>query len=545
MDANQKLHQIYARGEEFKVQSKVGNKLVQFRAKMNESPATDPNNVKGKWGVWLTAQVFEHANTNIKSNAVKDVKGRLENCRRVIREWENKGKPKEYFVAHQGVVSHLIRAANAQRLDEYVFEYIEIGVNGKYVNLKKEAASPPKAKPGSDSIETDIRDHIQSQLIQLSRNIVLEGVPGTGKTHAINALNVAYDGDAKPVPGTGISELRSATGRPLPPAPGTQFVPVEVRFMTMHPSTSYEDFVEGLRPSGAWTNAKAAKKVTDGKSADPQPGPWFHEETSSPTTDFALKNGFFVEACVAAVADPNKAVVVVLDELNRCNIPKVLGDLMTVIEESKRAHWNGTAWVVDSDSKAVTLPYSGRKLFVPDNLFIVGTMNTTDRSVAPMDAALRRRFSFHRIWPDGFSASTPKPKLTDLSKELQELAIAPHTELWLALNQVLLAKFGADAMLGHSYLYDLRTALSQKEINADEVVAYHWNYRILPQLMDVIASNGLTRSFVVNPRKFFGEDGAPDLTKAGTVGVFKDQLTVTISGEGSLRSAEIRWPATP
>ena len=379
--------------------------------------------------------------------------------------------------------------------------------------------------------------------LRCSSNLVLEGVPGTGKTHAINALKVAYDDGGKPVPGTGIANLPAASGRDLPQAGGTLHVAVEVRFMTMHPSTSYEDFVEGLRPAGDWTNAKAAKKVTDGKSTDPQPGPWFHEETSSPTTEFALKNGFFVEACVAAVADPDKAVVVVLDELNRCNIPKVLGDLMTVIEESKRAHWDETktAWVVDNVSKAVTLPYSGRKLFVPDNLFIIGTMNTTDRSVAPMDAALRRRFSFHRLWPQGFG---PDAALTRANLEQRvgnTVEMKAALQLWREINSVLLARYGADAMLGHSYLDDLSRGLARDTAKRDEVVSYHWGYRILPQLMDVIASNGLTRSLTNSPEAFFSADAKQDDAAKKKEPPFNGQIRSVLSGTGSQKSAHLEF----
>ena len=405
--------------------------------------------------------------------------------------------------------------------------------------------SPFRATLTSTSIE-DVAAALKSQTgdakaakfawHRFCSNAVLEGVPGTGKTYAINDLKTAR---------------LSAFGEGARPLNG-----VSTRFMTMHPSTSYEDFVEGLRPSGAWTNATAAKKVTDGKSTDPLPGPWFFhgsaptagehlEPNSSEKPDltavkaaFALKNGFFVEACVAAVADPNKAVVVVLDELNRCNIPKVLGDLMTVIEESKRARWDGDAWVVDSDAKAVTLPYSGRKLFVPDNLFIVGTMNTTDRSVAPMDAALRRRFSFHRIWPQGFGdPATDGSARKDLLGRLRTQADNKHDEaltksygLWIAINTVLYSRYGADAMLGHSYLDDLSRAL--KRADATEVakaVEYHWDHRILPQLMDVIASNGLTRSLVNDPKAFFG-----------TSDKILDRIEVAVAGSGALRTAMLR-----
>ena len=388
-------------------------------------------------------------------------------------------------------------------------------------------------------------DLVESRLVhwfQSSANIVLEGVPGTGKTHALTDLS---------------GEVLTATNRIVEILADGMF------FMTMHPSTSYEDFVEGLRPASfqseplEWSQpdllgiSLPVQQDQSGKRSKPTesilvsvsqeenankfsvnfPGSgWFvpHLAPSSKSA-FALVDGFFIRACRAAVTRPNTAIIVVLDELNRCNIPKVLGDLMTVIEESKRAHWDGTSWVVDSAAKAVTLPYSGRKLFVPDNLFIVGTMNTTDRSVAPMDAALRRRFSFHRIWPDGFSASAPKPKLTDVASKLQESAIKPHTELWLALNQHLLAKFGADAMLGHSYLYDLRTALARDA----ESAPYHWNHRILPQLMDVIASNGLTRSLVEDPKAFFG-----------TSDKILDRIEVAVAGSGSLRTAELRYRAS-
>ena len=363
-------------------------------------------------------------------------------------------------------------------------------------------------------------------------NVVLEGVPGTGKTHAIRSikqhggLHRTTNGEPIQLTLLGSDPTKALTNR-------------VTRFMTMHPSTSYEDFVEGLRPAGGTANSSSSRSV---RGADHEN--WFFKPFDAPKAGFAVKNGFFVEACVYAVENPEEAVVVVLDELNRCNIPKVLGDLMTVIEESKRAYWDGSAWVVDNAAKAVTLPYSGRKLFVPDNLFIVGTMNTTDRSVAPMDAALRRRFAFHRVWPQGFGpdAATTGP---DLEKRLGSgPEIKRSLQLWRDINIKLLARYGTDAMLGHSYLDDLSRALKRTDANAAEVVAYHWNHRILPQLMDVIASNGLTRSFVVNPRKFFGEDNAPDLTKAGTVGVFKDQLVVTVSGEGSLRSAALRYLAS-
>jgi len=378
------------------------------------------------------------------------------------------------------------------------------------------SASKAPTKPNPETLmvaQLSAPSKSTKKWLEFALNIVLEGVPGTGKTHAVQTV--------------ANTKLRTSGTSPR------HLKEVAIRFMTMHPSTSYEDFVEGLRPAGAWSNATCTKSVSDGKAAGPLTGPWFFEKSKPITAAFALKNGFFVEACVAAVADPNKAVVVVLDELNRCNIPKVLGDLMTVMEESKRAQWNGMTWVLNGETQAVTLPYSGRKLFVPDNLFIVGTMNTTDRSVAPMDAALRRRFAFHRVWPQGFG-----PDAATTALELQKrLGNAPDMTrslvLWKAINTQLLAKYGADAMLGHSYLDDLRAALERDPKQTPEVVAYHWNHRILPQLMDVIASNGLTRSLVEDPKAFFGNDAR---ILAG--------IDIAVAGSGSLRTAELRYRAS-
>ena len=396
------------------------------------------------------------------------------------------------------------------------------------------------------------RKRVETHWLNKSINIVLEGVPGTGKTHAIGELKTA------------VFRVTGSGGRPLSE--------VSPRFMTMHPSTSYEDFVEGLRPAGEWSNTTSTKKIVDltafeqvapddeeSKSADlPGTPTWFSQTASSApkgSATFALKNGFFIEACVAAVRSPNTAVVVVLDELNRCNIPKVLGDLMTVIEESKRAHWDETqkTWVVDDVSKAVTLPYSGRKLFVPDNLFIVGTLNTTDRSVAPMDAALRRRFSFHRLWPQGFGGSTNandsersklQARLNKQSGNLNSSVLTDSYKLWLNINDVLFARYGADAMLGHSYLDDLSRALARMDGEVGDVVEHHWNHRILPQLMDVIASNGLTRLLTNDPKAFFAKETKAAAAMArdnASVDVFDNKICVSFSGTGSQRMAHLEF----
>ncbi len=338
-------------------------------------------------------------------------------------------------------------------------------------------------------------------------NLVLEGVPGVGKTHRV----------AKIVESIGSSVRGDGTGR---------FA------ITMHPATTYEEFVEGLRPTlvgetrearnQGWCATKHGRtpRVTvrnrsSGKVENLTEGlPWFWNANGTPYNDakFVLEDGFFLRVCAEAVHFPNKHFVVLLDEFNRCNIPKVLGDLLTSVESSKRARWTGDVWDV-SDCPRPTLPGSKRLFFVPDNVIVVATMNTSDRSVGGLDAAMRRRFAFERVWPHGFD-----PKLScgpagvlDAVLEMGTEAASTLTgeprdllqktvEVWHALN-VQLVQIGPDALLGHSYLYDLRKALENATSppdacdrrysfgNAQQAVAHVWLQQMLPQLCDILDAN--------------------------------------------------------
>jgi hypothetical protein len=249
----------------------------------------------------------------------------------------------------------------------------------------------------------------------------------------------------------------------------------------MHPAIGYEDMIEGVRPT--------AGGFESGANLNPKPGAkWFYEcfgEDASRTPSgteppFGVRAGQFLLACARACKDPERRFLIVLDEINRCNVPRAFGELLLSIESSKRWRWSEGKKAWEGDSPSVSLPYSGLQFFVPDNLYILGTMNTSDRSVAPLDQALRRRFAFHRLEPmspadlkqalDGFGASA---------------LVGSAIDCWHALNKTLEAELGADMMLGHSYFFDTKRL---KEQGSEEAAALRstWRYSLLPQLFEIL-----------------------------------------------------------
>lgn len=141
-------------------------------------------------------------------------------------------------------------------------------------------------------------------------------------------------------------------------------------FVTFHQSYGYEEFVEGLRP------------VLTG-------------ETDAGEVAYEIRPGAFKELCRKARQAPDQRFAMVIDEINRGNISKIFGELITLIEADKRDPLTGGVSPVE-----VVLAYSGEKFSVPANVDIIGTMNTADRSLALLDTALRRRFEFVALLPD-------------------------------------------------------------------------------------------------------------------------------------------------
>ena len=162
-----------------------------------------------------------------------------------------------------------------------------------------------------------------------------------------------------------------------------------VKFLTFHQSYSYEDFIEGFRPN------------EEGK--------------------IELQDGIFKKICKEASENKDNKYYLIIDEINRGNISKIFGELITLIEEDKR------------DNYEVILPYSKKPFKIPSNIFIIGTLNSTDKSIATIDIALRRRFTFIKMLPN--------PKLANpKAKKLME-----------KLNEFIKNNLSEDYQIGHSY----------------------------------------------------------------------------------------------
>lgn len=215
-------------------------------------------------------------------------------------------------------------------------------------------------------------------------------------------------------------------------------------FVTFHQSYGYEEFVEGLRPI-------------------------LTSDTEASEIQYEIRPGVFKELCRKARLTPGERFAMVIDEINRGNISKIFGELITLIEADKR---EGA-----SNAVSVTLPYSGEAFSVPANVDIIGTMNTADRSLALLDTALRRRFDFVPVLPDARDeAGAPLFGLRVTAKG-KEIDIP---RLLSAINARVEALYDRDHCIGHAYF----TPLAQVPDGDDRLVglAQVFSNRILPLL---------------------------------------------------------------
>ncbi len=261
------------------------------------------------------------------------------------------------------------------------------------------APHPPKTGPVPKiPVLSGVPGRVQS-VLDRKRQVILYGPPGTGKTFwakrtaldlaAYAAFGLPFDQVSKDQEAIVLGE-RGSDG-------------ALVRVCTFHPAYGYEDFIEGYRPT-----------ETNGQLA------------------FERRAGIFKKLCDDARSRPEYRFFLIVDEINRGDIPRIFGELLTILERDKRG-------------QAVLLPLSGEPFSVPDNVYVIGTMNTADRSIALLDTALRRRFGFVELMPDKAALG---------AVVIEGVPLGP----WLdALNQRIREHIGRDArnlQIGHAYLID-------------------------------------------------------------------------------------------
>lgn len=199
-----------------------------------------------------------------------------------------------------------------------------------------------------------------------------------------------------------------------------------IQFVQFHQNYSYEDFVEGYRPAAS---------------------------------GFVRTDGIFKRFCIDAADAPDEKFFFIIDEINRGNLSKIFGELLMLIEKDYRG-------------QAATLPYSGRSFTVPKNLYIIGMMNTADRSLAMIDYALRRRFSFVDMEP-GFDTDGFKEYMNSKGSSTMKALVEEVKQLNVDIKE----KLGKGFCIGHSYfVFD--------EPCSDALLKNIVNYDILPMLAE-------------------------------------------------------------
>ena len=269
-------------------------------------------------------------------------------------------------------------------------------------------------------------------------NTILYGPPGTGKTYNTVIYSVAV------VENCTLASVEAEEYAEVLRRYNIYRAQGRIEFITFHQSYGYEEFIEGIKPV-------------------------LGEEGNAVELGYMREDGVFKQFCAKAKADRldkegkvNNRVFII-DEINRGNISKIFGELITLIEPSKR--------IGKPEGMEVMLPYSKKPFGVPDNVYIIGTMNTADRSIATIDTALRRRFFFREMQPDPAVLEGIAVEGMDIKGMLERM------------NQRISVLYDREHTIGHAYFLPLRDKADM------ETLGEIFSNNILPLLQEYFYEN--------------------------------------------------------
>ena len=267
---------------------------------------------------------------------------------------------------------------------------------------------------------------------EIVKNMILYGPPGTGKTYITATYAVLICGWYT------LDTLKNMNNSKIMEIYHELEQEGRIGFTTFHQSYGYEDFIEGIRP------------VLDKEKTDAQNQSEEQKSEKSRNLEYTMEAGVFKAFCEKAEKS-KKPYVFIIDEINRGNISRIFGELITLIEESKRKG--------EADERSVILPYSGLPFSVPSNVYIIGTMNTADRSIALLDTALRRRFSFVEMMPDTEVLKDIKievPEMPDTVDKKAGKSTIDIQKLLEIINQRIEVLYDREHTIGHAYFCGLK-----------------------------------------------------------------------------------------